>query len=206
MADINSYIKEERAQGLKSADSRKTARENNVVAGLRTEFFGGKKIKERPVGSNIKVKKKLPVAVDIIAGILMLVLVLAVIVGSYMLFRYFANDYDKVNVEYKLSVRVDGDLAAYESLVGGELFMDIADNSVYFGRITAIETKADPGSDGTNGGVIILTVSAGAKHRTGEGYSIGDTRLAVGSKYAGLRCGETALYNLLVTELSAGGQ
>ena len=206
MADINSYIKEERAQGLKSADSRKTARENSVVAGLRTEFFGGRKIADRPTGSNIKVKKRLPVVVDVIAGILMLVLVLAVIVGSYMLFRYFSNDYDKVNVEYKLSVRVGGDLSGYESLVGGELFMDVPDNSVYFGRITAIETKADHGSYGENGGVIIITVSAGAKHRNGEGYSIGDSRLAVGSKYDSLRCGETWLNNVLVTELSAGGQ
>ena len=107
MADINSYIKEERAQGLKSADSKKTAKENSALAGLRTEFFGGKRITDRPASSNIKVKKRLPVVVDVIAGILMLVLVLAVIVGSYMLFRYFSNDYDKVNVEYKLSVRVE---------------------------------------------------------------------------------------------------
>lgn len=206
MADINSYIKEERAQGLKSADSRKTARENAVVAGLRTELLGGKRIVERSVGSSIKVKKRLPIVLDVIAGILMLVLVLAVIVGSYMLFRYFSNDYDGVNVEYEVCVRVDGELVLYQELVGRELFMDVEGNSVYFGRVTEVESLLDPGSDGSDGGRIIITVQAGAKHRDGEGYSIGDSRLAVGSKYDALYCGETSLYNVLVTALSVEGE
>ena len=49
------------------------------------------------MGSNIKVKKKLPLAVDIIIGILMLAIVCAVIVGAYILFRYYANDYETVS-------------------------------------------------------------------------------------------------------------
>lgn len=204
MAEINNLVKEEAAQGLKNADSRKAGKENATVAGLRTELFGGRKIADRPVGSSVKVKKKLPVALDIIAGILMLVLVLAVIVGSYFLFRYFSNDYDGVDVEYKVSLSVNGGLDTYQSLVNKELFMDVTDDSVYFGKITAVETIKDPGDqEGNNGGKVILTVQAGVKHRDGEGYSIGNSRLAVGSKYATLRCGELALNNVLVTALSA---
>ena len=206
MAEINKYTKDEQAQGLKSADSTKKAKENPVV-GLRTELFVGKKIKERPVGYAVKVKKKLPVAVDIIAGILMLVLVLAVIIGSYLLFRYYSNDYDGVDVEYQITVSVLDDPDTYKSLEGGELFMDVADNSVYFGKITGVKTVKDPGDHpGNNGGKVILTVQASVKHRDGEGYSVGDSRLAVGSKYAALRCGETNLYNVLVTALLVEGE
>lgn len=206
MAEINNYTKNEKSQGLKSADSTKSSKENPVV-GLRTEFFGGKKIQDRPVGPSVKVKKKLPVAVDIIAGMLMLVLVLAVIIGSYLLFRYYSNDYDGVDVEYQITVSVLDDPNTYKSLEGGELFMDITGNSVYFGKIAKVEAFKDPGDkSGSNGGKVVLTVEASVKHRDGEGYSVGDSRLAVGSKYAALRCGETNLYNVLVTALSVEGE
>ena len=206
MSEINNYIKNEQAQGLKTADSTKKAKEISY-AGLRTELLGGKKIKDRPVGSAVKVKKKLPVAVDIIAGILMLVLVLAVIIGSYLLFRYYSNDYDGVDVEYQISVSVLDNPDTYRSLEGEELFMDVVDNSVYFGKISKVEVVKDPGDhEGNNGGKVILTVDASVKHRDGEGYSIGDSRLAVGSKYAALRCGATELYNVLVTALSVEGE
>lgn len=198
MAEMNSYTKEERAQGLKSADSNKTVKDGSAGAGLRAELFGGKRVSERAVGTDIKIKKRLPVAVDIIAGILMLVLVVAVIIGSYLLFRYYSNDYDGVNVEYKITVKVDSGIDTYYNLKNGELFMDITGNSVYFGKIQSVETVKDLSEDG---GTVILTVKASAKYRDGEGYSIGDSRLAVGSKYTTLRCGEVSLSNVLVTDL-----
>ena len=202
MAEMNSYTKEERAQGLKSADSNKTVKDGSAGAGLRAELFGGKRVSERAVGTDIKIKKRLPVVVDIIAGILMLVLVVAVIIGSYLLFRYYSNDYDGVNVEYKITVKVDSGIDTYYNLKNGELFMDITGNSVYFGKIQSVETVKDLSEDG---GKVILTVKASAKFRDGEGYSIGDSRLAVGSKYTTLRCGEVSLSNVLVTDLVREG-
>lgn len=202
MAEMNSYTKEERAQGLKSADSNKTVKDGSAGAGLRAELFGGKRVSERAVGTDIKIKKRLPVVVDIIAGILMLVLVVAVIIGSYLLFRYYSNDYDGVNVEYKITVKVDSGIDTYYNLKNGELFMDITGNSVYFGKIQSVETVKDLSEDG---GKVILTVKASAKYRDGEGYSIGDSRLAVGSKYTTLRCGEVSISNVLVTDLVREG-
>lgn len=202
MAEMNSYTKEERAQGLKSADSSKTVKDVTAGAGHRAELFGGKRVADRALGSDIKIKKRLPVAVDIIAGILMLVLVLAVIIGSYLLFRYYSNDYDGVNVEYKITVKVDSGIDTYYNLKNGELFMDITGNSVYFGKIESVEMVKDLSEDG---GKVILTVRASAKYRDGEGYSIGDSRLAVGSKYTALRCGEISLSNVLVTDLVREG-
>ena len=200
MAEMNSYIKEERAQGLKSADSNKNIKDNAPGAGLRSELFKGRKMTERSLSSDIKVKKRLPIVVDIIVGIFMLVLVLAVIVGSYVLFRYYSNDYDGVNAEYKIAVNVDGELDTYDALKGREIFMDVTGNSVYFGKITEVESI-----DGAEGARVILTVSASVKHRDGEGYSIGSSRLAVGSKYSSLRCGEINLKDALVTALSVEG-
>ena len=202
MAEINSYTKEERAQGLKNADSSKTIKDGASGVGLRTELFGTKRVSERNLGSDLKIKKRLPVAVDIIAGILMLVLVLAVIIGSYLLFRYYSNDYDGVNVEYKITINVDSGIDTYYELKNRELFMDITGNSVYFGKISALEVVRDIAGDS---GKVILTVKASAKHRDGEGYSIGDSRLAVGSKYTSLRCGEVVLKDVLVTDLAPEG-
>lgn len=203
MAEINSYKKEEIAQGLKSADSTKTKKDNAAGVGLRAELFGGKKASDRAISSDIKVKKRLPVVVDLIAGLLMLVLVLAVIVGSYVLFRYYSNDYDSARVEYKVTVNVSGKLDTYDALKDGELFMDVTGNSVYFGKIKSVEIIENEDGDG---GRVILTVSASVKHRDGEGYSIGSSRLAVGSKYSSLRCGEINLKDALVTALSVEGK
>ncbi len=204
MAEIKDYTNEEKQQTLKGADSHKTVKDTTAGAGLRAELFGTRKMTERAIGSNVKVKKKLPIAIDIIAGLLMLVLVCAVIIGSYLLFRYFSNDYDGVELEYTLSFDVEGELDTYASLKSKELFMDVTGNSVYFGKITGVETVEDE-ADGV-GGKVILTVKANVKHRDGEGYSIGNSRLAVGSKYASLRCGEINIANALVTELTLGGK
>ena len=203
MADINSYIKEEKAQGLKVADSNKTIKDATPGAGLRAELFGTRKIADRAASSDIKVKKRLPIVVDVIAGLLMLVLVCAVIIGSYLLFRYYSNDYDGVDVEYKITINVESGIDTYQYLKNGELFMDVTGNSVYFGKITEVEIVEVP--DGGSGQVI-FTVAANVKYRAGEGYSIGDSRLAVGSKYSALRCGEINLVNALVTDLSVEGK
>ncbi len=197
MAEMKDRNTEEKAQNLKRADSQKTIKDTAQGSGLRAELFGGKRITERTPITNIKIKKKLPVAVDIIAGILMLVLVCAVIVGSYVLFRYYSNDYDGVDVEYTVTFSVDSELNTYNALKNGELFMDVTGNSVYFGKIVGVETVANEENESVGG--VILTVKANVKYRQGEGYSIGDSRLAVGSRL-NLRCAEKSL-SVLVTAL-----
>ncbi len=204
MAEMKEYNAEQKEQDLKRADSKKNIKDSSVTAGLRAELFGGRKMPDRALESNIKVKKKLPIAVDIIAGILMLVLVCAIIIGSYLLFRYYSSDYDGVNVEYKISFDVSGELDTYRSLKDGELFMDVTGNSVYFGKITAVEILES--GNGEEGGRVILSVKSNVKYRKDEGYSIGENRLGVGSRYTGLRCGEKNLPSVLVTGLLVEGK
>ena len=204
MAEIKEYFADKKDQSFKKADSQKAIKDSSASAGLRAELFGGRKIPERAMDSNIKVKKKLPIVVDIISGILMLVLVCTVIIGSYLLFRYYSNDYDGVDVQYKVSFDVGSEINTYHALKDGELFMDVTGNSVYFGKIVAVDIIEDE-NDG-EGGRVILTVKSNVKYREDEGYSIGDSKLAVGSKYSALRCGEKNLPTVLVTELALEGK
>jgi hypothetical protein len=159
------------------------------------DIFGGRRIADRTLGSSVKVKKRLPIIVDIIAGILMLAIVCGVVVGSYMLFRYYSNDYDTKSVTYTVIFNADEELNWYASMKNGDLYMDSADNTVYFGKVTEVKTDS-------NNNRVILKVTVSAKYRDGEGYSIGASRLAVGGEYK-LRYVEKAL-NVAIVELSGG--
>ncbi len=180
MAENKDFDFEQNARNLKKADSKKSLGDSSQLAGLRGELFGARKVSDKGIGTNVKVKKRIPIAVDIIAGILMLALTCAVIVGSYMLFRYYSDDYDSVNVVYTAIVELPDNIESYGTMKGSELFMDVSSNSVYFGKITEVRVVS---GDGEVGGQVLLTVSANAKYRDGKGYSIGDSRLAVGSKH-----------------------
>ncbi len=149
------------------------------------------------MAQRVKIKKKVPLAVDIIAGIFMLILVCAVIIGTYMLFRYYSNDYEGVEITYTVDVYAKKqDLARYMSMRNEEVFMDKDSNAVFFGKITSVEV-----SEKTDH--MQLTVKADAKYRLGEGYSIGYTKVAVGSRFT-LRCGEESLYDVTVVGLEGG--
>lgn len=191
MAEDKKIFTDGSASGLKKANNKKA----NIQMGA--DVFKGQGLSSAQSGSGIKVKKKLPLWVDIIAGILMFVIVCGIVVGSYMLFRHYSNDYAETDVTY--TVIVDGTLAEeiekYYVLKDGELFMDTEDNSVYFGKITKVSEKNER---------ILLTVSAQAKHRNGEGYSLGESRLAVGSEFD-LRCDETNI-TVEVVALKTGGK
>ena len=163
---------------------------------MGADVFKGQSVNDVQMGANLKVKKRLPLWVDILTGIIMLAIVCGVVVGSYMLFRYYSNDYGGVEVAY--TVILEGipaeNTAKYYDLKDRELFMDTDANSVYFGKISAVKIENER---------VFLTVNAEAKHRGGEGYSIEDTRLAVGSELA-LRCGQTPLIAEVVA-LEDGG-
>ena len=201
MSEINGKDFEGKSNNLKKADSKKSHGEIGTT--LRNEVLSGKKIRENSDIKNIKVKKRLPLAIDIIAGILMLALMCGVVAGSYVLFRYYSNDYDGVNVTYKVVFNTsDKDLILAAMRVNEKVFLDTESNSVYFGKITSVNTEEN--GMGQNARRICLTVEVNAKYRKGEGYSLGDERLAVGSTFV-LRCGERT-EAVTVVELSAGGK
>lgn len=191
MAEDKKNITDSGAGGLKKVNNKKSS------VHMGADVFKGQGLNSAQSGASIKVKKKLPLWVDIIAGILMLVILCGVVAGSYMLFRYYSNDYATVDVSY--TVILDGvsaeNVEEYYSLKDCELFMDTESNSVYFGKITGI---------GTEEGRILVIVSAQTKHRSGEGYLIGESRLALGSELA-LRCGEKEI-SAEVVALTTGGK
>ena len=201
MSEINGKDFDEKSNNLKKADLKKS--QGEVGTTLKNEILGGRKIRENSDIKNIKVKRRLPIAIDIIAGILMLALMCGVVAGSYFLFRYYSNDYDSVNVTYKVAF----DTAEKEQVLAvmranEKVFLDTESNSVYFGKITGVNTEEN--GTGQNSRRIYLTIEVNANYRKGEGYSLGDERLAVGSKFM-LRCGEKT-EAVTVVELSAGGK
>ena len=191
MAEDKKNYTDTGASGLKKVNIKKS----NVHMGA--DVFKGQGLNSAQTGTSIKVKKKLPLWVDIVAGIIMLAIVVGVVVGSYMLFRFYSNEYAEVDVTY--TVIVDDvsaeDIAGYYTLKDSELFMDTENNSVYFGKI--IKVSEDEGR-------ILITVETQAKHRSGEGCFIGDCRLAVGSELD-LRCEETNISAEIVA-LKTGGK
>ena len=135
MSEINGKDFDEKSNNLKKADLKKS--QGEVGTTLKNEILGGRKIRENSDIKNIKVKRRLPIAIDIIAGILMLALMCGVVAGSYFLFRYYSIDYDSVNVTYKVAF----DTAEKEQVLAvmranEKVFLDTESNSVYFGKIT----------------------------------------------------------------------
>ena len=200
MSETNGRVFDEKPKNLKKADSKKS--QGEVGTTIRNEILGGGRIRENSDIKNIKIKRRLPVAIDIIAGALMLVLMCGVVAGSYFLFRYYSNDYDSVNVTYRVAfVDTAGNGTAFAEK-DGRVFLDTESNSVYFGKITGVDTEDNGSSQSPSR--IFLTIEVNAKYRKGEGYSLGDERLAVGSSFV-LRYGEKTK-NVTVVELSTGGK
>ena len=179
MSKLKKYGHDEKDLNLKRADQKKIQGGSDSGVTHAGDFFGDKKISNRELsGSNIKVKKKLPLAVDIIVGILMLALIGVVIVGSYMLFRYYANAHETREVTYTVILNVDEGIGSFnDTMKNKELFIDKEGNSLYFGKIVGV--KSYPSSK--DAGRVELTVISSVEYRNGEGYFIEDCRLAIGS-------------------------
>lgn len=196
MADIKKYGSGEKDKNLKRKDAKKEGSANvHYASALASQT----KIPDSmidPDFSNVKVKKKLPIAIDIIAGILMILIVIGAVVGSYILFRYYSNDYDSKKITYDVIVDAAYDYEQYKSMIKQDVYLDTSDNSVYFGQIVRVE-KIEGETDR-----IVIKISATAKFRRGEGYILGGKRLAVGSEFARLRCGERSLGDATVVRLT----
>lgn len=195
MPENKKFGTDEKDPNLKKEDQRKISAVQGSGNTHGMDIFGGRRMADKSVGSNVKVKKKLPIAVDIIAGILMLAIVCGIVVGSYMLFRYYSDDYDTKSLSCTVFFNADEELNKYMGMKNGDLYMDFTDNTVYFGRITEIRTDEDNNR-------VILQVTVDARYRDEEGYSLGEIRLAVGGEYK-LRYIENTL-NVSLVELSGG--
>lgn len=201
MAEIKKYSLGDKDKNLKRKDAKKNyfnISSTMISAGIASK----KKVPDSMVDpdfSNVKVQKKLPVAVDIIAGILLILIVIGAIISSYFLFRYYSNDYDNKKITYDILVDVTNDPEQYKSLIEQDVFLDTTENSMYFGKIVDVEEVAG------ETGKLLVKISATAKFRNGTGYVLGGKRLAVGSEFANLRCGEVTLSNVSVVSLAVNG-
>ncbi len=189
MAGINDGRSDDKQWDLKAVDSKKANGDASSPAlGKQDEHIINRS--EGHISANgVKFKKKLPVAVDVAAGILLLFIVAAILAGSYMLFTYYADDYDNVSVVYTVAFEDMGEIGRFVSMKDKPVFVDTDDNAVYFGKVTEVNIeRVGAFEDNVK---MILTIKADAGFRKNEGYSIGGIRLAVGSKLT-LRCEENS--------------
>ena len=173
MPDIKNYNKNETEKDLKRADAEKSGGAVSQLAGIslnkaRRSDDAGFKVRKTA-------RKRLPIVVDIIIAILFVALFAGAIVGAYFAFRAFAVDFESVNAEYTMLVLADNP-ADFAGLEEQALYLDVDGSVEFFGKIKSVQASEK------NGGVIIV-VNATVRYKEGEGYSIGESRLAVGQEY-----------------------
>ena len=196
MPELKNNDLNEESKNLKKADSEKSSGTSQIdyIAGLRG--VKSKDAGESDLANTKSARKKLPLVVDMIITVLILAMVAGVAFGAYYLFRYFTSDYENVTIEYCFAVPCGEDGAKpYEKLLREEIYYDVEDSTVYFGKIISVEATDD-------GALVVLTVEIAANHKVSEGYYLGECRIAVGSDYT-LRIGEQTVSGTIV-ELTGG--
>ena len=175
MSEIKKYNSKDESVDLKSADAQKN--DNNT--GVNAALGDVRKMKISSVGGHKIKRKRAPIAADIIAGMLIAAIAIAIVIGTVYLFKYQSNDYGTVEVEYKMVMYCENGAAYYRPMRNKSIYLDEENNSIYLGKVTNVEFQTD--SEGND--VAILTVSADVKYRKNDGYTIGDHRIAVGCEY-----------------------
>lgn len=167
MPDIKNYDINDK--DLKGADAEKSSGTVLQLSGL--DLGKSRKSDSNPLAGKQTARKRLPIVIDIIIALLFVALFAGAIVGAYFAFRSFAVDFESVDVEYTMLVAADEDeLAAVADQL---LYMDVNGSVEYFGKIkSATYSSAN--------GAWLVTVSATVKYKEGEGYAVGNQRLAVG--------------------------
>jgi hypothetical protein len=196
MPELKNNGLNEETENLKNADSEKSSVTSQIdyVAGLRG--VKSKDASESDLAKSRTARKKLPLVVDIIVTVLILAIVAGVAFGAYYLFRYFSADYEAVTVEYCFAIPCDeSGIAPYEKLVREELYYDVEDSTVYFGKIISVDITE-------NESLVVLTVEITANHKASEGYYLGECRIAVGSDYTLRIDGDTV--SGTIVELTGG--
>ena len=164
---------------LKRADAEKSfgSSSQNVIVesvGATLSSLGSSK------GRRLSVKRRLPVIVDIFIGIIILAIFVGIVVGAYFLFRYYTDDYEGIDIEYVFISPCEEDREAFRTVKNKELYFDADGNTLYFGKVSEIDVTESKDGDK----YLVLTVNANAKFKSGEGYSVGDRKIAVGSEFS----------------------
>ena len=208
MAEMKKYDSDRGGENLKKADLKKSEYESNgSVQRSASELFGGRKIKDTSDASRARArkKKKLSIVADVIVIVLMVALVVGAVIGSYWLFRYYSDDYEGINVTYTVACPCGDDISAYASMKNKGVYLDTEENSLYFGKVIDVQLAEAENDSETN--ILLIKIVASVKYRDGEGYSLHDNRIAVGSEYK-LRSGNTVV-DVTIAELStstSGGE
>lgn len=173
MPDIKNYDKNETEKDLKRADAEKSSGTVSQLAGISL----GKARRSEDNGFNVRqtARKRLPIVIDIIIAILFAAIFVGVITGAYFAFRAFAVDFESTNVEYTMLVLTEN-AADYAGLEEQALYLDIDGSVEFFGKIKSVQASEK------NGGVLVV-VEATVRYKEGDGYSVGDCKLAVGQEY-----------------------
>ncbi len=163
---------------LKRADAEKSfGGSQNVViesVGARIGSFGSAR------SARLSVKRRLPIFVDIIIGIMILALFAGIMAGAYFLFRYYTDDYEGIELEYIFVSPCVEDEDAFRTMRNKELYYDVDGNTLYFGKVTEVGVVGSTDA----GRYLVLKVNASVKYKSGEGYTVGDCKIAVGSEYS----------------------
>lgn len=210
MAELRNYDAENNKGTLKLADSHKSDSFDGIKAerGSAEQLLQSMNEFSSIANSRKKRKKNLPLLTDIVIGLIVLTIVIGLAVGSYYLMRYYSNDYENISIEYTFLAPCEGNLSVYRTMKNEDLYLDTEDNTYYFGKVKNVavykpEDKNDPNNK------LVLTVRINAKYKSDEGYSSGDNKIAVGSKYT-LRCESTIVSGVIVElkqeNLSGGEQ
>lgn len=175
MSENKNYDQLDNSKDLKYADAEKKT--ENSSSAVVSDVLGSRVSDMLSANkSKINARKKLPVAADIIIAILMVTLLAGAVVGAYSLFRYHTNNYDSVQVEYCIATPYEKDITLYRGLINSELYCDENENTFYVGKVVSVEFSTDQSS-------VIIIVDCSAKYRPGEGYSVGDCKIAVGEHH-----------------------
>lgn len=173
MPDIKNYNKNETEKDLKRADAEKSSGTVSQLAGI--SLSKARKSEDNGFQAIQTARKRLPIVVDIIIAILFVVIFAGAVVGAYFAFRAFAVDFESVNAEYTMLVITENG-ADYAGLEEQALYLDIDGSVEFFGKIKSVQASEK------NGGVLVV-VGATVRYKEGEGYSVGDCKLAVGQEY-----------------------
>lgn len=160
-----------------------------------------KKIKDKQDKKSANKKRRIPLAVDIIAALVIILMVVGLLFGVYYVFSRYADSYNDVSIQYTVFISGEDASAISDpnSLKGKELYFDSKGNTYYFGKITSVTSQS--GADGEL--QISARVSVSAKYRNDKGYSVNDNRIAVGSEYS-LRTEENR-FDVTIVEIRKGG-
>ena len=173
MPDIKNYDKNETEKDLKHADAEKSSGTVSQLAGISL----GKARKGEDSGFKVRqtARKRLPIVVDIIIAILFVAIFAGIVTGAYFAFRSFAVDFENVNVEYTVLVP-EASAADYAGLEEQQLYLDVDGNVEFFGKVKSVRASE-------NEGYVLVTVKSTVRYKEGDGYSIGEYKLAVGQEY-----------------------